>query len=72
MSPSNEKDIQYPPASLLMDEGQKVDLSDLSEEKRKKEWWPRSHCATTFLTQMTVLSGREWRNLKRLVSFCIS
>jgi ABC-type multidrug transport system ATPase subunit len=66
MSPSNEKDIQYPPASLLMDEGRKeVDLSDLSEEKQKKEWWPRSHCATTFLTQMTVLSGREWRNLKR-------
>jgi ABC-type multidrug transport system ATPase subunit len=65
MSPSHEKDIQYPPASLLMDEGQRVDLSDLSEEKRKKEWWPRSYCATTFLTQMTVLSGREWRNLKR-------
>ena len=67
MSPSNEKDIHYPPASLLMDEGQRMDLSDLSEEKQKKEWWPRSHCATTFLTQMTVLSGREWRNLKRYV-----
>lgn len=68
MSPSHEKDIQYPPASLLMDEGRReVDLSDLSEEKRKKEWWPRSYCATTFLTQMTVLSGREWRNLKRYV-----
>jgi ABC-type multidrug transport system ATPase subunit len=66
MSPSHEKDIQYPPASLLMDEGKReVDLSDLSEEKQKKEWWPRSYCATTFLTQMTVLSGREWRNLKR-------
>jgi hypothetical protein len=70
MSPSHEKDIQYPPASLLMDEGRReVDLSDLSEEKQKKEWWPRSHCATTFLTQMTVLSGREWRNLKRYVLF---
>lgn len=68
MSPSNEKDIHYPPASLLMDEGRKeVDLSNLSQEKQVKEWWPRSHCATTFLTQMTVLSGREWRNLKRYV-----
>ena len=68
MSPSHEKDIQYPPASLLMDEGKReVDLANLSEEKQKKEWWPRSHCATTFLTQMTVLSGREWRNLKRYV-----
>jgi hypothetical protein len=68
MSPSHEKDIQYPPASLLVDDGRReVDLADLSEEKQKKEWWPRSHCATTFLTQMTVLSGREWRNLKRYV-----
>jgi ABC-type multidrug transport system ATPase subunit len=72
MSPSNEKDIHYPPASLLMDEGQRVDLSDLSEEKQKKEWWPRSYCATTFLTQMTVLSGREWRNLKRYVPLLLT
>lgn len=67
MSPSHEKDIQYPPTSLYMYDprNKEVDLSNLSEEKQKKEWWPRSHCATTFLTQMTVLSGREWRNLKR-------
>jgi ABC-type multidrug transport system ATPase subunit len=69
MSPSHEKDVSYPPASLLMDDrrDREVDLADLSEEKQKKEWWPRSHCATTFLTQMTVLSGREWRNLKRYI-----
>jgi len=69
MSPSQEKDMQYPPTSLYMDDprNREVDLAELSEEKQKKEWWPRSHCATTFLTQMTVLSGREWRNLKRFV-----
>ena len=68
MSPSQEKNVQYPPA-LLMDDrhGKDLDLSELSEEKGKKEWWPKSHCATTFLTQMEVLSGREWRNLKRSV-----
>ena len=70
MSPSQEKNVQYPPA-LLMDDrhGKDLDLAELSEEKGKKEWWPKSHCATTFLTQMEVLSGREWRNLKRSVDY---
>ncbi|ORX40047.1 hypothetical protein BD324DRAFT_616077 [Kockovaella imperatae] len=31
----------------------------------KTSWWPRTHCATTFLTQVEVLSGREWKNLRR-------
>ena len=31
----------------------------------KSGWWPRTHCATTFLTQVEVLSGREWKNLRR-------
>jgi ABC-type multidrug transport system ATPase subunit len=70
MSPSQEKNASYPPALLLDSRGDRdreVDLAELSEEKGEKEWWPRSHCATTFLTQMEVLSGREWRNLKRSV-----
>lgn len=67
-SPSAEKNISYPP-TLLQDDGRdrEVDLADLGEEEKKREWWPQTHCATTFLTQMEVLSGREWRNLKRYV-----
>jgi hypothetical protein len=73
-SPSAEKNISYPPSSnvLLNGDGdgsdKEVDLAELGEEEKKREWWPKTHCATTFLTQMEVLSGREWRNLKRSVS----
>ena len=57
-TPLQEKSI-YPP-NLLNDQ-------ELSKEDRGKGWFvpPRTHCATTFLTQIEVLSGREWRNLKR-------
>jgi ABC-type multidrug transport system ATPase subunit len=67
MTPAHEKNMTYPPQLLNHDDGRdrEVDLAELSEEKQKRELWPRSHCATTFLTQMEVLSGREWRNLKR-------
>jgi len=41
-----------------------VDLVVLGASE-KTPWWPMSYCATTFLTQIEVLSGREWRNLKR-------
>ena len=57
----------YPPQALYKeDDRREVDLSDLGDNETK-EWWPRIHCATTFLTQIEVLSGREWRNLKRYV-----
>lgn len=60
----------YPPSALLKDEGRgKMDLAVLSETRQSgKTGWleaGRSHCATTFLTQIEVLSGREWKNLKR-------
>lgn len=66
----------YPPTPLLKHDYQtgghhhgKLDLAALSEGKqsRKRKWLDatRSHCATTFLTQLEVLSGREWKNLKR-------
>lgn len=66
-TPFQEKNMSYPPTApaLLKDERREVDLAELSDEETKREWWPRTHCATTFLTQMEVLSGREWQNLKR-------
>lgn len=66
-SPNQEKNISYPPPNLLKDDRREreIDLAELSDEEQKREWWPKTHCATTFLTQMEVLSGREWRNLKR-------
>jgi ABC-type multidrug transport system ATPase subunit len=67
-TPYHEKNITYPPSNTLMkDDKREVDLAELGDEEKKREWWPRTHCATTFLTQMEVLSGREWRNLKRQV-----
>ena len=38
-----------------------------STDKGRDKWWPVNPSATTFLTQMEVLSGREWRNLRRSV-----
>lgn len=65
-SPYQEKSISYPPpATLLKGDKREVDLAELGDEEKKREWWPKTHCATTFLTQMEILSGREWRNLKR-------
>lgn len=64
-TPMQEKGLSYPPPALLKDERRELDLAELGDEEKKREWWPRTHCATTFLTQMEVLSGREWRNLKR-------
>ena len=67
-TPYQEKSMTYPPANTLMkEEKREMDLAELGDEEKKREWWPRTHCATTFLTQMEVLSGREWRNLKRYV-----
>lgn len=63
--------ITYPPQTLLKDDTRNVDLSSLSAGghaiTKENKWIPRSQCATTFLTQIEVLSGREWRNLKRYV-----
>jgi energy-coupling factor transporter ATP-binding protein EcfA2 len=69
-TPMVEKGLSYPPTTLLKGSNansqgdSEVDLSRSGSED-KKEWWPKSHCATTFLTQIEILSGREWRNLKR-------
>ena len=55
----------YPPQTLYKEDGRReVDLAQLGS-KEETGWWPRTYCATTFLTQIEVLSGREWRNLKR-------
>ncbi|WWD18512.1 hypothetical protein CI109_102964 [Kwoniella shandongensis] len=72
-SPTAEKHISYPPTSQSLLRDSTVDASrDLaglgaSQVRGREAWWkwPRSHCATTFLTQVEILSGREWRNLKR-------
>jgi len=67
-TPFTEKNVAYPPQghTLWKDDAREVDLATLGDDGgRSKSWWPRSHCATTFLTQTEVLSGREWRNLKR-------
>ncbi|EIW73559.1 hypothetical protein TREMEDRAFT_11831, partial [Tremella mesenterica DSM 1558] len=42
-----------------------VDNGDSSTVGNERRWWPEEHCATSFLTQIEVLSGREWKNLKR-------
>lgn len=41
-----------------------VDLSQ-RQSVPKSAWWPDGRCETTFLTQMDVLSKREWANLMR-------
>ncbi|WVR06377.1 hypothetical protein IAU60_003408 [Kwoniella sp. DSM 27419] len=74
-TPFAEKGLTYPPSpgvttGVLYDPShgsQDVDLSQMGTERHAAPWWswPRNHCATTFLTQLEVLSGREWRNLKR-------
>ncbi len=62
--------VVYPPQTLPKhgEQGQ-TDLSNLCEgghtRHKESKLWPRSECATTFLTQIEVLSGREWRNLRR-------
>ncbi|WVW84638.1 hypothetical protein I302_106672 [Kwoniella bestiolae CBS 10118] len=68
-SPLNEKAITYPPsprANILLSSST-TDQGAHSQSRIKESWWtwPKSHCATTFLTQVEILSGREWRNLKR-------
>lgn len=72
-TPMAEKSA-YPPTSPVAlwkeDHGREVDLATLGDDGgRSKTWWPKSHCAATFLTQIEVLSGREWKNLKRSVIF---
>ncbi|WVQ96652.1 hypothetical protein IAU59_003758 [Kwoniella sp. CBS 9459] len=74
-TPLAEKGLTYPPsparADVLLKSTSRTDGIDLAqlgqEQDGSRRWWswPTSHCATTFLTQVEVLSGREWRNLKR-------
>lgn len=42
-----------------------VDLAAASNNAKENKWWPSPRCATTFLTQLEVISAREWRNLRR-------
>ena len=65
-TPFAEKALRLPAYPPLCKEAgqQEIDLAELSA-KEKAGVLPRSHCATTILTQIEVLSGREWRNLKR-------
>lgn len=64
----------YPPQTLLKDESTNGnDFTARSTQSGSQatggsKWWPSSNCSTTFLTQLEVLSGREWRNLKRYAS----
>lgn len=64
----------YPPPTLLKGETKSFDAAGLGHgghtASKENKWLPRSQCATTFLTQIEVLSGREWRNLKRSVGRC--
>jgi energy-coupling factor transporter ATP-binding protein EcfA2 len=67
----------YPPSQALYkgssgmtgEKEKQVDLADLGggQERVGRKWWQGEECATSFLTQVEVLSGREWRNLKRWV-----
>jgi len=76
-TPFSEKDSSlgnpsYPPPQLAKHNGEAraLDLAVLGEGKSQNRGWmegARSHCATTFLTQIEILSGREWKNLKRYV-----
>lgn len=45
--------------------------TELSEEKGRSRWFGESNYAATFLTQLEVLSGREWKILKRSILFSI-
>ncbi|KAF9063699.1 hypothetical protein BDP27DRAFT_1393878 [Rhodocollybia butyracea] len=55
-----------PPLALLQSQSQsRHTTSREQEEKPKRELLGRSKYATTFLTQLEYLSGREWKILKR-------
>ncbi|GMK53955.1 hypothetical protein CspeluHIS016_0105410 [Cutaneotrichosporon spelunceum] len=41
------------------------DLAQVQQASRQHTWWPTTHPATTFLTQLGVLATREWRMLMR-------
>ncbi|WWC88700.1 uncharacterized protein L201_003613 [Kwoniella dendrophila CBS 6074] len=68
-SPLNEKSITYPPSppqtGVLLSSQPNGSTSNIPTAQQKWWKWPTSHCATTFLTQVEILSGREWKNLKR-------
>ncbi|WWC70728.1 uncharacterized protein I206_104679 [Kwoniella pini CBS 10737] len=70
LSPLTEKNITYPPAlqtDILLKQNDEAQNDVMNNKRIKENWWrwPNSHCATTFLTQVEILSGREWKNLKR-------
>jgi ABC-type multidrug transport system ATPase subunit len=64
-SPTRSPRSGTPSKSTSDEKNPEVDLAELYEQEQTAHWWPKSHCATTFLTQFEVLAGREWRNLCR-------
>lgn len=61
-SKDDEKHDSLPRLSGAFSE---VDLALASRTSEDNKWWPSPRCATTFLTQLEVISAREWRNLRR-------
>ncbi|WVQ83082.1 hypothetical protein IAT38_005220 [Cryptococcus sp. DSM 104549] len=70
-TPIVEKGMSYPPAPTLLND---VQGTGVRGRQSGRAWWkwPESYCATTFLTQLEVLSGREWRNLKRDMTLVVA
>lgn len=61
----DSKEHHYPPA-VLSRMSNEVDLAQVQlSANPDRKWWPAPHCATTFLTQLSVLGKREWRTLMR-------
>lgn len=44
------------------------DTAERPVQEASRRWWSGPSYATTFLTQLEVLSGREWKILRRLVA----
>lgn len=57
----------YPPMKSLNRMSNEIDLAQMQRAAHgdERKWWPASHSATTFLTQLGVLGRREWRTLMR-------
>ncbi|BEI90825.1 uncharacterized protein CcaverHIS019_0308950 [Cutaneotrichosporon cavernicola] len=53
------------PLKTLSRMSNEFDLAQIQQASTERKWWPTSHPATTFLTQLGVLATREWRMLMR-------
>ncbi|KLT42041.1 hypothetical protein CC85DRAFT_261114 [Cutaneotrichosporon oleaginosum] len=61
---AGEKDSNHH-APVLNRMSNEIDLAQIQAANTERKWWPSSHPATTFLTQLGVLAQREWRTLMR-------